>query len=394
MVSHGVITGALFLLVGVIYERTHDRTIAKMGGLPAVTPVYAAMFGFFMFASAGLPGLSGFVGEFLVFLGVWSSTRGSPRSPLRDDPGGRLPALDVPAACSAARSPTSSRASATTSRTSSPIEVLTLVPLGTLVVVFGLFPGLILESHRRSRGHGPGGIPGRAVDGHHPASPAVAEPPNDRCSGPTSSPSRHSSGRSSSRARSSWSTSSGPTARRPAIVVALVGAGGGRRHSRSSPGRPPRTPSAGPTCVDALTTFLDLLFIAIVALTVLFAPDYLEPRGLPIAEFAATLLFAITGAMLISAPADLLVLFVGLELMVLPGYMLAGFAKRDGLSTEGAIKYFLLGSFSRDLPVRPGVRVGPHRHDQHRRRSRAALAAIVAGAAPLSAGPGHGPRAS
>ena len=50
--------------------------------------------------------------------------------------------------------------------------------------------------------------------------------------------------------------------------------------------------------------------------------------------------------MLISASADLLVLFIGLELMVLPGYMLAGFAKRDALSTEGAIKYFLLGSFS------------------------------------------------
>ena len=58
------------------------------------------------------------------------------------------------------------------------------------------------------------------------------------------------------------------------------------------------------------------------------------------------LLFAITGAMLIAAARDLLLLFLALELMVLPGYMLAGFAKRDGLSTEGAIKYFLLGSFS------------------------------------------------
>ncbi len=64
------------------------------------------------------------------------------------------------------------------------------------------------------------------------------------------------------------------------------------------------------------------------------------------AEFAAVLVFAMTGAMLISASADLLVLFLGLELMVLPGYLLAGFAKRDALSTEGAIKYFLLGSFS------------------------------------------------
>ena len=50
--------------------------------------------------------------------------------------------------------------------------------------------------------------------------------------------------------------------------------------------------------------------------------------------------------MLLAASRDLLVLFLGLELLVLPGYLLAGFAKRDGLSTEGAIKYFLLGSFS------------------------------------------------
>ena len=71
MINHGLITGALFLLVGVIYERTHDRTIAKMGGLAARTPVYAALFGFFVFASAGLPGLSGFVGEFLTLVGTF-----------------------------------------------------------------------------------------------------------------------------------------------------------------------------------------------------------------------------------------------------------------------------------------------------------------------------------
>jgi NADH-quinone oxidoreductase subunit N len=98
--------------------------------------------------------------------------------------------------------------------------------------------------------------------------------------------------------------------------------------------------------VDALTTFLDLLFVSIVALTIVFAPDYLEPRGLPIAEFAVVLVFAMTGAMLLSAATDLLLLFLGLELMVLPGYMLAAFHKSDGYSTEGAIKYFLLGSFS------------------------------------------------
>src|SRR3954470_20137981 len=97
---------------------------------------------------------------------------------------------------------------------------------------------------------------------------------------------------------------------------------------------------------DSLTALLDLLMLSIALLTVLFGPDYLRPRGLPSAEFSTMLLFAVTGAMLIGGARDLLLLFLALELLVLPGYMLAGYAKRDGLSTEGAIKYFLLGSFS------------------------------------------------
>ena len=102
----------------------------------------------------------------------------------------------------------------------------------------------------------------------------------------------------------------------------------------------------GAYTVDPLTTYLDLLFVSIAALTILFAPDYLAPRGLPLAEFSVMLVFALTGAMLIAGSTDLLLLFLGLELMVLPGYMLAGYHKSDGYSTEGAIKYFLLGSFS------------------------------------------------
>jgi NADH-quinone oxidoreductase subunit M len=72
MISHGITTGALFLLVGIIYDQTHDRQIAHMGGLGARLPHYAAVFGLFTFASIGLPGLSGFVGEFLVILGAFA----------------------------------------------------------------------------------------------------------------------------------------------------------------------------------------------------------------------------------------------------------------------------------------------------------------------------------
>ena len=98
MINHGVITGALFLCVGVIYERTHDRTIAKMGGLAGRTPVYAAIFGFFMLASLGLPGLSGFVGEFLVFLGTFVLlAAGRRRCDSGRDHRRGVPAVDVPA---------------------------------------------------------------------------------------------------------------------------------------------------------------------------------------------------------------------------------------------------------------------------------------------------------
>ncbi len=71
MVSHGLISAALFLCVGVVYDRIHSREIADYGGLVHRMPRYAAVFMVFMLASVGLPGTSGFVGEFLVLLGTY-----------------------------------------------------------------------------------------------------------------------------------------------------------------------------------------------------------------------------------------------------------------------------------------------------------------------------------
>jgi NADH-quinone oxidoreductase subunit M len=73
MVSHGLITGALFLLVGVLYERAHTREIAAFGGLGSKLPVYSGLMFFFAMASLGLPGLSGFVSEIMIFLGSFSA---------------------------------------------------------------------------------------------------------------------------------------------------------------------------------------------------------------------------------------------------------------------------------------------------------------------------------
>ena len=71
MLSHGLISGALFLCVGVVYDRMHTREIAAYGGLVNRMPLYAAAFLIFTMANVGLPGTSGFVGEFLVLLGVF-----------------------------------------------------------------------------------------------------------------------------------------------------------------------------------------------------------------------------------------------------------------------------------------------------------------------------------
>jgi NADH-quinone oxidoreductase subunit M len=73
MINHGLSTGALFLLVGVIYERTHTREISEYGGIARIVPVFSFMLMFASLSSVGLPGLNGFVGEFLILLGSFKS---------------------------------------------------------------------------------------------------------------------------------------------------------------------------------------------------------------------------------------------------------------------------------------------------------------------------------
>jgi NADH-quinone oxidoreductase subunit M len=75
MVNHGVSTGALFLLVGMIYERRKTRRIAELKGLQKVAPIFAAGFMLVMLSSIGVPGLNGFIGEYLILLGSFQTAR-------------------------------------------------------------------------------------------------------------------------------------------------------------------------------------------------------------------------------------------------------------------------------------------------------------------------------
>ena len=78
MLNHGFVTGALFLFVGIQYEKTHRRMIADLGGLANMWPLFTTFFGVFVLASLGLPGLNGFVGEFLVLLGTFGFSGAPP----------------------------------------------------------------------------------------------------------------------------------------------------------------------------------------------------------------------------------------------------------------------------------------------------------------------------
>jgi NADH-quinone oxidoreductase subunit N len=107
----------------------------------------------------------------------------------------------------------------------------------------------------------------------------------------------------------------------------------------------------GFVAVDDFARFFRLVFIVLAAFTVLVAPPYLEREDVPPAEFYATVLFSSVGAMTIALATDLITLFVGLELMSIPVYVLAGMQRRDRYANEASLKYFLLGAFSSAILV-------------------------------------------
>ena len=103
--------------------------------------------------------------------------------------------------------------------------------------------------------------------------------------------------------------------------------------------------------VDVFTGFFRAVFLVLAIFATLVAPAYLERKNIAAGEYYAILLFSTLGAMTIALSTDLITLFVGIELMTIPVYVLAGIQRRDRYSNEAALKYFLLGAFSSALLV-------------------------------------------
>jgi NADH-quinone oxidoreductase subunit M len=140
-VNHGLTTGALFLLVGMLYERRHSKMIADFGGLQKVVPILAGFFLFMAFASIGLPGLNGFVGEFLVLIGSFASL---PVFAIVAASGVVLAAVYMLWAYERVFTGVPEGENETLTDLT-PREIGVLVPLAILVVVLGLYPRLLLD---------------------------------------------------------------------------------------------------------------------------------------------------------------------------------------------------------------------------------------------------------
>jgi NADH-quinone oxidoreductase subunit M len=141
-VNHGLTTGALFLLVGMIYERRHTKQISEFGGLRKVMPIYAGFFLFMIFASIGLPGLNGFVGEFLVLIGSFTSL---PVLAIIAAAGVILAAIYLLWAYERVFTGVPEREENKMLSDLSVREVSLLAPIAALVLVIGLYPSVLLD---------------------------------------------------------------------------------------------------------------------------------------------------------------------------------------------------------------------------------------------------------
>lgn len=153
MVNHGIATGALFMLVGVIYDRRHTRELSEFGGLAKVMPVYATLFIVVTMASIGVPGTNGFVGEFMIIVGTYFSDHLNVFSGLQAAGaafGVILAAVYMLSAVQKMffgplKNPKNKHLSDI-----SPREALALSPLIIFIFVIGLFPRVLLEPMRPS----------------------------------------------------------------------------------------------------------------------------------------------------------------------------------------------------------------------------------------------------
>ena len=379
-INHGISTGALFLIVGVLYERRHTRLISEFGGLSTPMPNFAAVYLIMTLSSLGMPLLNGFIGEFTILRGVfevrwqwaawgvigvilgaayllWLYQRvmfGSVTNPANE----HLPDLNGR-------------------------EYATLIPLVVLAFWIGIYPAPLFRVLEQPV-H-------RLVEAVHPGYYAAPEAPTPQVAPSTSSVNPQSFSPQFSRDCAGFGARRGPlmtwqwifeqsrgdfflilpeamlvffglailltdfllTKRQKSwnALTAMLGVvfSGGSLYMLRAYASAPIGPVVGffnSIVIDPFFIFFGFLFLASTALVILFSVRYMEIEDEQHGEYYALMLFATVGMMFLACGNDLVVLFLALETMAMSFYVLRGFLRRDRRSNEAAMKYVLMGAFS------------------------------------------------
>ena len=360
-VNHGISTGMLFLVIGVIYERRHTREISEYGGLAHVMPKFAVIFAIAMLSSAGLPLLNGFVGEFTILQGAFEANR-------------------IWAAF------------AVTGVILGAAYLLWLYQRTMLgQVTNGKNLGHARYEPARDRGLPAADRLGR-VDRHLSQAllrRAAAAGLGDcgaraagifrECRSPRRSDARPDDCPAGRRPMSQFYTTTDHFTIVPALMLALFGCAillfdflifpdprqrkyllifvalaegftGFALYRQmaylAANGLSELTGFQGSVTIDGFGIFFNWIFVAAAMIVAMVSYQYLEIAGEHHGEYYSLILFAQCGMFFLATGTDLVTLFIGLELMALCFYVMVGFLRTDKRSNEAAMKYLLLGAFS------------------------------------------------
>ena len=381
MISHGFVSGALFLVVGVLYDRMHTREIAAYGGLAVRMPVFALVFMLFTLANVGLPGTSGFVGEFLTLAGAFQV---STWVAFFATSGVILSACYALWLYRRVVFGDLIKESLKTIQDMGRREKLIFAPLVVAMIVARGLSGADPRHHRPVGGGAdrpyPGGAGGFRPDARRELKGPAMLAENLNVILPEAVLAVF------AMAMLLWGAYAGREVGRhvlwaSCIVLALVGLWVGFQPAGT------RSAFDGSFVNDGFARFAKVMILFGAAAALALSKEYLEKAGLMKFEYPVLILLSAVGMMTMVSAQDLLVLYMGLELQSLALYVVAAF-RRDSLrSTEAGLKYFVLGALSSGLLLYgASLHLRLFRHHRIRRDHRGDRAGAAAAGADLRAG--------
>ena len=362
MLSHGISTGGLFLIVGMLSDRRHTRLIAEYGGLKKVMPHLVAVFLIVTLASIGLPGLNGFVGEFLILLGAF---RWNPRMAAFAATGVILSATYMLWMFQRVNYGPVTNEKNERLVDLRPREWLVIVPIIALAILMGVLPNLFLRPigpavqrmlSQIEQGSAPAADSGGAMMAGFNAIVPMA------CVAAAAI---------AAMVAEAFSVQGERMPIAPLGVIGLVGAAVASAALWNH-----NTSSFGVVAADNFGLFVTGILIVVGLLSLAFSGPTIDREQLPRGEYYALMLFALAGMMLMATATDLLVIFLALEVLSHRGVRADRHPPRFGRVDGGRVQVLPARRLlERVLPLRHRVHLrgdGQHAPRSHRQRHRCA----------------------